>query len=109
MVERGPGLYILTLAYSFTPWVSLVAQTVKNACNAGGPSSISGLVRSPGESNGNCLQYSCLENSMDRGVWLGYCPWVRKEADMTERLTLTSLSGGKFFLFQQSFLEESWQ
>ena len=84
MVERGPRLYIPTLAYSVPPWASLVAQTVKNACNAGDPTSIAGLVRSPGERNDNPLQYSCLENSMERGAWLGYCPWVRKEADMTE-------------------------
>ena len=36
------------------------------ACNAGEPSSIPGLGRSPGEGNGNPLQYSCLENPMDR-------------------------------------------
>ena len=34
--------------------------------------SIPGSGRSPGEGNGNPLQYSCLENSMDRGVWRGY-------------------------------------
>ena len=38
-------------------------------CNAGDPGLISGMARSPGERNGNPLQYSCLENSMDRGVW----------------------------------------
>ena len=38
-------------------------------CNAGDPGSIPGLGRSPGEGNGNPFQYSCLENSMDRGVW----------------------------------------
>ena len=38
-------------------------------CNAGGPGSIPGLGRSPGEGNGNPFQYSCLENSMDRGAW----------------------------------------
>ena len=38
-----------------------------SACNAGDPGSIPGLGRSPGEGNGNPLQYSCLENSMDRG------------------------------------------
>ena len=37
--------------------------------NAGDPGSISGLERSPGEGNGNPLQYSCLENFMDRGAW----------------------------------------
>ena len=40
-----------------------------SACNAGDPSSIPGLGRSPGEGNGNPLQYSCLENPMDRGAW----------------------------------------
>ena len=39
------------------------------ACNVGGPDSIPGSERSPGEGNGSPLQYSCLENSMDRGVW----------------------------------------
>ena len=40
-----------------------------SACNAGDPASISGSGRSPGEGNGNALQYSCLENSMDGGAW----------------------------------------
>ena len=39
------------------------------ACNAGDPGSIPGSGRSPGEGNGNPLQYSCLENPMDRGAW----------------------------------------
>ena len=39
-----------------------------SACNAGDPSSIPGWGRSPGEENGNPLQHSCLENSMDRGA-----------------------------------------
>ena len=39
------------------------------ACNAGDPGSIPGLERSPGEGNGNPLQYSCLENPKDRGAW----------------------------------------
>ena len=41
----------------------------KSACNVGEPCSIPGSERSPGEGNGNPLQYSCLENSMDRGAW----------------------------------------
>ena len=41
----------------------------ESACNAGDPGSISGLGSSPGEGNGNPLQYSCLENPMDRGPW----------------------------------------
>ena len=39
------------------------------ACNAGDPGLIPGLGRSSGEGNGNSLQYSCLEKSMDRGDW----------------------------------------
>ena len=38
----------------------------ESACNAGDQGSIPGLRRSPGEENGYPLQYSCLENSMDR-------------------------------------------
>ena len=40
-----------------------------SVCNAGDPSSIPGSGRSPGEGNGNPLQYSCMENSMDWGDW----------------------------------------
>ena len=40
-----------------------------SACNVGDPSSIPGLGRSPGEGNGNPVQYSCLENPMNRGDW----------------------------------------
>ena len=64
----------------------LVAQTVKreSPCNAGDPSSIPGLGRSPGEGNGNPLQYSCLENPQGQKSLVGYCPWSCKESDMTE-------------------------
>ena len=41
----------------------------ESACNVGDLGSIPGLGRSPGEGNGNPLQYSCLENPMDRGAW----------------------------------------
>ena len=41
----------------------------ESACNMGDLSLIPGSERSPGEGNGNLLQYSCLENSMDRGAW----------------------------------------
>ena len=41
----------------------------ESVCNSGDPGSIPGLGRSPGEGSGNPLQYSCLENSMDRGAW----------------------------------------
>ena len=41
----------------------------ESVCSAGDPGSISGSGRSPGEGNSNPLQYSCLENPMDRGAW----------------------------------------
>jgi len=40
-----------------------------SAGSAGDPASIPGLGRSPGEGNGNPLQYPCLENLMDKGAW----------------------------------------
>ena len=46
---------------------SLVGK--ESACNAGDLGLIPGLGRLPGEGNGNPLQYSCLENLMDRGAW----------------------------------------
>ena len=55
----------------------------ESACNAGDLGLIPGLGRSPGEGNGNPLQYSCLENPMDRGAWQVIVPWGCKESDMT--------------------------
>ena len=48
---------------------------------------ILGLGRSPGEGNGNPLQYSCLENSMDRGAWWITVHETAKELDVTEQLS----------------------
>ena len=42
---------------------------VESICSVGDLGSIPGLGRSPGEGHGNPLQYSCLENPMDRGAW----------------------------------------
>ena len=53
---------------------------------AGDPGSILGLGRSPGGGNGNPLQYSGLENAMDRGDWQPSL-WGCKESDMTEQLS----------------------
>ena len=49
---------------------SLVAQMVESTCNAGDQALIPGSGRSPAEADGNPLQYSCLEDSMERGgLW----------------------------------------
>ena len=79
------------------------SEVKASASNAGGPGSIPGSGRSPGEGNGNPLQYSCLENPMEGGTWwtvflpgqshacrslvgYSYSPRSRKESDTTERL-----------------------
>ena len=64
---------------------SLLAQKVKaSAYKAGDPGLIPGSGRSPGEGNGNALQYSCLENPMAGGAWWATVHGV-KELDRTER------------------------
>ena len=50
----------------------------ESACNAGDLGSIPGLGRSPGGGHCNPLQYSCLENPMDRGAWQAIVPGVTK-------------------------------
>ena len=72
-------------------WASILKNTVLvprsflggsdskgSACNAGDPGSITGSGRSPGEGNGNPLQYFCLESSMDRGTWRDTVHGVKK-------------------------------
>ena len=57
-----------------------------SAHNAGDLGSIPGSGRSPGEGNGNLLQYSCLDNSMDWRSLVGYSPWSCKGSETTEQL-----------------------
>ena len=63
----------------------------ESASNVGDPGSIPVLERSPGEGNGNPLQYSCLEKSHGQRSLVGYSPWGRKELDTTEQLYFTLL------------------
>ena len=67
-VSMGRGCNCLSKAFTDELQVSLQRDL----------GSIPGLGRSPGEGNGNPLQYSCLEKSMDRGVWSAIGLWVRK-------------------------------
>ena len=66
------------------------SEVKASAYNAGDPYSIPGLGRSPGEGNGNPLQYSCRENPMDRGAWQATVHGVAKSR--------TWLSNFTFFL-----------
>ena len=69
------GIFFLTVA----SYLVLVAKNPPaNAGDIRDVGSILGLGRSPGEINGNLLQYSCLENPMDRGVWWAAVQEVRK-------------------------------
>ena len=70
-------LQIQEKAFDYSSWVirappldNGLPQTVKTVYNAGYVGSILGLGRFPGGGNGNPFQYSCLENSIDRGAWL---------------------------------------
>ena len=59
-------------------------SAVKNLpTNARDTGSVPGSGRSPGEGNGNLLQYSCLENPMSRGAWQTTVHAITKELDMT--------------------------
>ena len=68
---------------------SLVAQMVKTACNTGDPGLIPGSGSASGEGNGNPLQYSCPQNSLDRGAWQAKVHGVTKEWDTAEQLKIS--------------------
>ena len=58
------------------------SDSKESACNARAWGFISGSRRYPEEGNGYPLQYSCLENSLDRGILAVYSPWGHKESDV---------------------------
>jgi len=80
---------------TYSKQLAQVALVVKNPpTNAGDvrdAGSIPGLGRSPGRGHGNPPQYSCLENTTNRGAWRATVHGVNKELDTTERLTLSLL------------------
>ena len=65
------------------------SEVKASASNVGDLGSIPGSGRSPGEENGNPLQYSCLENPMDRGTWWATVHGVVKSWTRLSNLTLT--------------------
>ena len=72
----------------FDKQASLVVLVVKNSPANGGDVKDMGLIlgsgRAPGGEHGNPLQYSCLENPMDRGAWWTMVHSIKNESDMTE-------------------------
>ena len=80
-VTQHTCMHVGTCTYK---WASLILLVVKNTpANAGDTGSVPGLGRFPGGGHGNPLQYSFLENLMDREAWQGYSPGC-KELDITE-------------------------
>ena len=69
------------------------SEVKASACNVGELGSIPGLGRSPGEGNGNPLQYSCLENPMDRGAWWAAVHGVAKSRTRLSDFTFYVGSG----------------
>ena len=68
--------------YGLPQWVS----SEEYACDAADASSIPGLGRSPGGGHGNPVQYSCLENPMDRGAGWAIVHGVKKSQTLLKRL-----------------------
>ena len=58
-----------SIAFFFFFYFPSGSDSKESACNVGDPGLISGLGRCPGKGNGNSFQYSCLGNSLGRGVW----------------------------------------
>ena len=73
-------VFVSSVIILVLPGGSLVKNLPANTGDAG---LIPGSKRYPGEGNGNPLQYSCLENSMDRGAWWATVHGVAKESDTT--------------------------
>ena len=81
------------------PGGAVVKKPPANAGDAGDAGSIAGSGRSPGVGNGNSLQYSCLENPVDRGAWWAPVLGVAKESDTTELLSRSTLPTNSRYLF----------
>ena len=70
IISPSQGLKISVLNHIFQiPFATGGSDGKASACNEGDPGSIPESGRSPGEGNGNRLQYSCLENPMEGGAW----------------------------------------
>ena len=80
-----------------------------SAYNVGDPGSIPGLGRSPGEGNGNPLQYSWLENSMDRGAWWATVHGVAKSRTRLSNFTFKLWSRASLVAQRLKRLPGMWE
>ena len=80
--QSDPVIYIYIHIYKYIWGFPGGSDGKESACNAKDPGSI-GSGKSPGEGNGYPFQYSCQENSMDRGAWQVTVHRVTKESDTT--------------------------
>ena len=85
-LHSGKSIHSFTVLYLrfhtcifWLPWWLRSKNPPANTGDAGDMSSIPGVERSPGGGHGNPLEYSCLENPIDKGVW-----WAGKSHNMTE-------------------------
>ena len=72
----------------------------QSACQAGDVGSIPGSGRTPRKGNGNPLQYSCLDNPIDRGAWQATIHGVTGESDMIYQLNTNKMYGGSSLVAQ---------
>ena len=104
----GPGPQRKTWHFSnyiITLGASLLAQLLKeSACNAGDPGLIRGSGRSPGEGHGSPLLYSCLEHSMDRGVWRVIVHGVAKSQALLSGKQTLSLRISREHIYTSNFI-----
>ena len=94
------------------PVGAMVKNLLANAGDAGVTGSIPGLGRSPGEGNGNPLQYSWLENSIDRGVWWGIVHGISTNqtrlSDYAQPHTISLYSRSMLLLHNKNFCNSSF-
>ena len=79
----------------------------ESACNAGDVGLIPGLGRSPGEGNGNPLQYSCLENPMDRRAWWATVHGIAKSRTRLSDFTFTLFNLYAEYIMRNTGLDEA--
>ena len=109
--------FILSSMTSYILWTMVIpsgSDGKESICNEGDMGSIPGLGRDPGGGNGHPLQYSGLENSMNRGAWQAACsPWVCKESELGAQLCIRRQdfpcgSSGKRICLPVHLPQETW-